>query len=114
MNCAEIIRQSELIVIKIGSVLVTDESKEKVRLPWIESLAQDVKDWQAQGKKVVIVSSGAIALGRSALRHLEINAAVENSVRAEAGGVCGRAVSSVRRLLPDILGAWVCRPRRFC
>jgi glutamate 5-kinase len=67
MNCAEIIRQSELIVIKIGSVLVTDESKEKVRLPWIESLAQDVKDWQAQGKKVVIVSSGAIALGRSAL-----------------------------------------------
>lgn len=67
MNCAEIIKQSELIVIKIGSVLVTDESKEKVRLSWIESLAQDVKDWQAQGKKVVIVSSGAIALGRSAL-----------------------------------------------
>lgn len=67
MNSAEIVKQSELIVIKLGSVLVTDESKEKVRFPWIEALAQDVKDWQAQGKKVVIVSSGAIALGRSAL-----------------------------------------------
>ncbi|MGB4106732.1 MAG: glutamate 5-kinase [Alphaproteobacteria bacterium] len=67
MNCAEIIRQSELIVIKVGSVLVTDESAGKARQSWIESLAQDVKDWQAQGKKVVIVSSGAIALGRGAL-----------------------------------------------
>lgn len=67
MNCAKIIKQSELIVVKIGSVLVTDETKEKPRNNWIESLAQDVKDWQKQGKKVVIVSSGAIALGRGAL-----------------------------------------------
>jgi glutamate 5-kinase len=67
MNCAEIIRQSELIVIKIGSVLVTDESAGKARHVWLESLAQDVKDWQTQGKKIVIVSSGAIALGRGAL-----------------------------------------------
>jgi glutamate 5-kinase len=67
MNSADIIQNSNLIVVKIGSVLVTDESKERARLPWIESLAQDVRDWQAAGKKIVIVSSGAIALGRHAL-----------------------------------------------
>ena len=67
MNSAEIIKKSNLVVVKIGSVLVTDETRERVRQPWIEALAQDIKDWQGQGKKVVIVSSGAIALGRKAL-----------------------------------------------
>lgn len=67
MKCSEIIKESDLIVVKIGSVLVTDESKERARQGWIESLAADVKEWQAQGKKIVIVSSGAIALGRQAL-----------------------------------------------
>ena len=67
MNSARLIKDSGLIVVKIGSVLVTDESREKARHSWIDSLAADVKEWQAQGKKVVIVSSGAIALGRQAL-----------------------------------------------
>jgi glutamate 5-kinase len=67
MKAAEIIKDSDLIVVKIGSVLVTDDSKERTRQPWIESLAADVKEWQKAGKKVVIVSSGAIALGRQAL-----------------------------------------------
>ena len=61
MNSARLIKDSGLIVVKIGSVLVTDESREKARHSWIDSLAADVKEWQAQGKKVVIVSSGAIA-----------------------------------------------------
>lgn len=67
MNSAELVKNSGLIVVKIGSVLVTDESREKARHTWISSLARDVHEWQRQGKKIVIVSSGAIALGRQAL-----------------------------------------------
>ncbi len=67
MNSADIIKKSKVIVVKIGSVLVTDKEKGITKKAWIKSLAEDVKAWQSQGKKVVIVSSGAIALGRDAL-----------------------------------------------
>lgn len=58
----EIIQQSKRIVIKIGSALLTDEKSGEVRQNWLNTLAQDI---QALGdKEIVIVSSGAIALGR--------------------------------------------------
>lgn len=67
MNAQTLFKDSNLIVVKVGSVLVTDETKERARTSWVQSLAEDVRDLQKQGKRVVIVSSGAIALGRKAL-----------------------------------------------
>lgn len=58
------IQHSKRIVIKIGSALVTDEATGDVRRDWLAALCDDVLRLKALGKEVVLVSSGAIALGR--------------------------------------------------
>lgn len=52
------------IVVKIGSALVVDGTTGQVRATWLNALADDVAALIRSGKEVVIVSSGAIALGR--------------------------------------------------
>jgi len=52
----------KIIVIKIGSSLLVNDNK-KIRKKWLSSFAKDIKDLKSQNKKVIIVSSGAIALG---------------------------------------------------
>jgi glutamate 5-kinase len=51
------------IVIKIGSSLLADENFD-LRQNWLQSLCADVSTLIQQGKNVVVVSSGAVALGR--------------------------------------------------
>jgi len=53
------------IVIKVGSALVSEGGRP--RTAWIENLAADIAALCSQGKDVLLVSSGAIALGRSTL-----------------------------------------------
>ncbi len=52
------------IVVKIGSILLVDSETGRLHRDWLTSLAQDIAAWRARGQEVVIVSSGAIALGR--------------------------------------------------
>lgn len=54
------------LVLKIGSSLLADTSGQ-LRAAWLKSLGSDVADLRARGVEVVIVSSGAIALGRERL-----------------------------------------------
>ena len=58
------IANSKRIVVKIGSVLLVDQKKGTVHQEWLDSLATDVAAWRERGKEIIIVSSGAIALGR--------------------------------------------------
>ncbi len=60
---------STRIVVKIGSALVTDTFG-KPRTEWLGQLARDIKWLVDNGKQVVLVSSGAVALGRSRLSKL--------------------------------------------
>ncbi len=55
------------LVLKIGSALLVDEASGRPALAWLETLAQDVAEEQAHGRQVLIVSSGAVALGRGVL-----------------------------------------------
>jgi glutamate 5-kinase len=55
------------IVVKIGSSLLVDRSRGELNATWLASLAQDVADLANAGKQVILVSSGAIALGRHML-----------------------------------------------
>lgn len=55
------------IVVKIGSALLVETSTGRVNRSWLETLASDVAALRARGQEVVIVSSGAIALGRRQL-----------------------------------------------
>tara|TARA_Y100000590_G_scaffold262728_1_gene294838 strand:- start:4472 stop:5578 length:1107 start_codon:yes stop_codon:yes gene_type:complete len=56
------LKNSKKIVIKIGSSLLIDKSK-KIRKKWLKEFSKDVKELLNQNKKVIIVSSGAIAMG---------------------------------------------------
>ena len=58
---------AERLVIKIGSSLLADVKTGELKRDWLASLADDVATIKADGKQVIIVSSGAIALGRKAL-----------------------------------------------
>jgi glutamate 5-kinase len=55
------------IVIKIGSALIADLKRDNVRTEWLNAFAADIKALTKQGKKIVVVSSGAVALGRKSL-----------------------------------------------
>jgi glutamate 5-kinase len=55
------------VVVKIGSSLLADEATGHVRRKWLESLADDVAALKARGADVVVVTSGAIAVGRRPL-----------------------------------------------
>lgn len=55
------------IVVKVGSALLVDGESGRLNRAWLETLIEDVVRLRRQGKEVVLVSSGAIALGR---RHL--------------------------------------------
>lgn len=56
------------IVVKIGSALLVDGHSGRLRATWLNSLADDVAGLVRDGREVILVSSGAIALGRHALR----------------------------------------------
>jgi glutamate 5-kinase len=55
------------VVVKIGSALLVEQSTGHVNRGWLETLAEDVASLRGRGQEVVLVSSGAIALGRRQL-----------------------------------------------
>lgn len=62
------LENSKCLVIKIGSALLVDEAGQCINHAWLASLIDDIKGFKSKGIKVVIVSSGAIALGKMALK----------------------------------------------
>jgi glutamate 5-kinase len=59
--------QARRIVIKVGSALLADAATGAVKRAWLETLAADIAELRRRGQEVVLVSSGAIALGRRQL-----------------------------------------------
>lgn len=55
------------IVVKVGSALLVDKDTGQIKSPWMHSLADDIAQLKDQGKDVIVVSSGAIAMGRGKL-----------------------------------------------
>jgi glutamate 5-kinase len=64
---AESLANARRVVVKIGSALFVDQQTGAMNRPWLESVCADVADLRRAGKDVVIVSSGAVALGRREL-----------------------------------------------
>jgi glutamate 5-kinase len=60
------IHDSKRLVIKIGSALLADDNG-NLRAEWIDALAGDVAELRRAGTEILIVSSGAIAVGRRLL-----------------------------------------------
>ena len=74
------------VVVKIGSALLVDGDSGRLRIDWLEGLAADVAGLRGQGKDVILVSSGSIALGRRVLRLPPGELSLEQSQAAAAVG----------------------------
>jgi glutamate 5-kinase len=61
-------QNAKRVTIKIGSSLLVDTASGLLKADWLNSLADDVAALRAAGKDVIVVSSGAIALGRNVLK----------------------------------------------
>jgi len=72
------LKKSKTIVIKIGSSIIIDENK-KIRKKWLTEFAKDIKDLLKQKKNVILVSSGAIALGCKKLNLSKQNIKLDKS-----------------------------------
>ena len=72
------LKNSKKIVIKIGSSLLVDKNK-KIRKKWLSSFAKDILGLRSKNKKIIIVSSGAIALGCIKMNYNKKNLKLDKS-----------------------------------
>jgi len=78
--------EARRIVVKIGSSLLVDRGQGRLNADWLASLAEDVAGLAGAGKQVILVSSGAIALGRHMLGFPSGALELEKSQAAAAVG----------------------------
>jgi glutamate 5-kinase len=87
------------IVVKVGSSLLIDSDAGEVRASWLKALAADIAKLHGGGRDLLIVSSGAIALGRSRLKLPRGPLKLEESQAAAAVGQIALA-----RIWSEVLG----------
>jgi glutamate 5-kinase len=74
------------IVVKVGSSLLVDAEAGRVKEDWLAALAEDLAQLHGDKRDLLVVSSGAIALGRSVLRLPKGPLRLEDSQAAAAVG----------------------------
>ncbi len=74
------------IIVKIGSALLVDSKTGTIKASWLSSLIDDLADARVRGAEIIIVSSGAIALGRRTLGLPKGKLKLEHSQAAAAVG----------------------------
>jgi glutamate 5-kinase len=84
--CLPTVRSFRRIVIKVGSSLLIDQGRGCVRKEWLELLAEDIAALHMRGADVLVVSSGAVALGRTVLGLAAKGLKLEDSQAAAAVG----------------------------
>ncbi len=84
-TAGQLISKAQRIVIKVGSSLFLDPSESGPRRAWLTKLATDIAKLRAEGKQIVIVSSGAVALGRRRLK-LKRSTRLDQKQAAAAAG----------------------------
>ncbi|MGC6512367.1 MAG: glutamate 5-kinase [Parvibaculales bacterium] len=80
------LKKAQRIVIKVGSALLMQDEHGNLRQDWMRAMAQDIAALQNLGKQVILVSSGAIALGRGELGLIQDSLTLEQSQAAAATG----------------------------
>jgi glutamate 5-kinase len=90
---------AQTIVIKIGSAILVDGETRSLRKDWLSALAQDLAE--LRGKNIVLVSSGAIALGRQKLKLFGKSLSLPEKQACAAAGQ-----SSLTRAYEEALGQY--------
>jgi glutamate 5-kinase len=80
------VTSSKRLVVKIGSSILVDETQGQIRRDWLEALTDDVAGLHRGGCEVVLVSSGAIRLGRTNLKLPSGTLKLEENQAAAATG----------------------------
>ena len=83
---SDIFSGAKLVVVKVGSALLVDGAKGELRREWLTSLCADVAALKREGVRVVLVSSGSIALGRRLLKLAPGTLRLEESQASAAAG----------------------------
>src|SRR6187549_2983806 len=86
MSNTPLLKDFRRIVVKVGSSLLVDSSAGGLKRDWLASLAADVAGLHRQKCDVLVVSSGAIALGRAVLKLPPGALKLEDSQAAAAVG----------------------------
>ena len=74
------------VVVKVGSALLVEAQTGRINYPWLESLVEDLLRLRQRGQQVILVSSGAVALGRRELALAKGPLRLEESQAAAAVG----------------------------
>lgn len=88
MSYREILKNKKRIVIKIGSSSITHSETGALNLTKLEILVREICDLKNMGKDVILVSSGAIAVGR---RAIGVNHRPKNLAEKQACAAIGQA-----------------------
>jgi len=75
------------VVIKVGSALLVDARSGHLKRAWLEALIEDLLRLRRRGQQLILVSSGAIALGR---RHLGLAAGALRLEESQAAAAVGQ------------------------
>jgi glutamate 5-kinase len=81
------LRAARRVVVKIGSALLVDRDDGRLAAPWFRTLVADLAALRDRAQEVLIVSSGAIALGR---RHLGLSAGPLRLDESQAAAAAGQ------------------------
>jgi len=75
------------VVVKVGSALLVDAHSGRLNRAWLAALVEDLLRLRRRGQEVILVSSGAIALGR---RHLGLPAGTLRLEESQAAAAVGQ------------------------
>jgi glutamate 5-kinase len=92
--------EAKRVCVKVGSALLVDPEKGRLNRAWLETFAADVARMRKRGQEVILVSSGAIALGR---RHLGLPAGKLRLEESQAAAAVGqiRLAHAYKELLDE-------------
>ncbi len=80
------LKNSKRLVIKIGSALLVEDESGRIHRTWLTSLIDDIVACHQAGQEIVLVSSGAVALGRRLLKFTHSKILLEQKQAAAAVG----------------------------
>lgn len=81
-----LLTEARRVVVKVGSALLVDQVSGRLNRSWLEALVQDLRRMRRRGQQVIVVSSGAVALGRRQLGLPKGALALEQKQAAAAVG----------------------------
>jgi glutamate 5-kinase len=84
---SESLAAARRLIVKIGSALLVDDATGDIRAPWLDALVEDLTAFRHRGQEVLIVTSGAVAVGR---RHLGLGGRILRLEEKQAAAAAGQ------------------------